>query len=265
MLLRQRRIAPLNPERLAQLAPHARACRPVPPPGGQFHPHHPRHGARPAGQRAALRHEADGGGAGQVHALQSTLPPSTSCAGTTPRGATSQTMPLDFAISKDFRKLLAFGSGVGVEIGATDLEVAVTRVRPNKIQVLGRLTIENYAARPAAEWGAEYARFLKASRRRTPQRHRPAAAPRSHRAAACAARRGRRRISRAPSASSWIPSTPTATTRWCGAGRRSPTAACWWASSCAAPSNAMSLSLWKPASRCAASPSRRRRFTPPSA
>ena len=72
-------------------------------------------------------------------------------------------MPLDFAISKDFRKLLAFGSGVGVEIGATDLEVAVTRVRPNKIQVLGRLTIENYATRPAAEWGAEYARFLKAS------------------------------------------------------------------------------------------------------
>ncbi len=72
-------------------------------------------------------------------------------------------MPLDFAIAKDFRKLLAFGSGVGLEIGATDLEVAVTRVRPNKIQVLGRLTIEGYATRPAAEWGAEYARFLKAS------------------------------------------------------------------------------------------------------
>ena len=72
-------------------------------------------------------------------------------------------MPLDFPISKDFRKLLAFGSGVGLEIGATDLEVAVTRVRPNKIQVLGRLTIENYATRRAAEWGTEYARFLKAS------------------------------------------------------------------------------------------------------
>ena len=50
-------------------------------------------------------------------------------------------MPLDFAIAKDFRKLLAFGAGVGLEIGATDLEVAVTRVRPHKIQVLGRLTI----------------------------------------------------------------------------------------------------------------------------
>ena len=72
-------------------------------------------------------------------------------------------MPLDLAISKDFRKLLAFGSGVGLEIGSTDLEVAVTRVRPTKIQVLGRLTIKDYASRPAAEWGAEYAQFLKAS------------------------------------------------------------------------------------------------------
>jgi Tfp pilus assembly protein PilN len=72
-------------------------------------------------------------------------------------------MPLDSTISKDFRKLFAFGSGVGLEIGATDLEVAITRVRPNKIQVLGRLAIENYASRPAAEWGAEYTRFLKAA------------------------------------------------------------------------------------------------------
>jgi type II secretory pathway component PulL len=72
-------------------------------------------------------------------------------------------MPLAFPIAKDFRKLLAFGSGVGLEIGSKDLEVAVTRVRPNKIQVLGRLTIDDYATRPAAEWGAQYARFLQAS------------------------------------------------------------------------------------------------------
>jgi hypothetical protein len=65
--------------------------------------------------------------------------------------------------SKDFRKLLAFGSGVGIEIGAVDLEVAATRVRPTGIQVLGRLTVEKYAQRPAAEWGAEYAAFLKAA------------------------------------------------------------------------------------------------------
>ncbi len=74
-------------------------------------------------------------------------------------------MPLELSsiTSKDFRKLLAFGSGVGIEIGATDLEVAATRVRPTGIQVLGRLTIDNYAQRTAAEWGAEYARFLKAA------------------------------------------------------------------------------------------------------
>jgi hypothetical protein len=68
-------------------------------------------------------------------------------------------MPLP--ISKDVRKLLAFGSGVGIEIGAADLEIVVARVRPSKIQVLGRHTIANYAGRQAAEWGAEYAQFLK--------------------------------------------------------------------------------------------------------
>ena len=65
------------------------------------------------------------------------------------------------SLNQDFRKLLAFGTGVGIEIGATDLEIAVTRVRPNRIQVLGRATIANYAARPAAEWGREYAQLLK--------------------------------------------------------------------------------------------------------
>jgi len=54
--------------------------------------------------------------------------------------------------SVDLRKLLAFGSGIGIEIGATDLEVAAARVRPSGIQVLGRITLANYAERPAAEW-----------------------------------------------------------------------------------------------------------------
>lgn len=70
-------------------------------------------------------------------------------------------MPLDLALPKDIRKLLAFGSGVGIEIGAQSLEVVATRVRPSKIAVLGRLTIENFTGRPAAEWGAEYSRFVK--------------------------------------------------------------------------------------------------------
>ena len=69
-------------------------------------------------------------------------------------------MPLELALPKDIRKLLAFGSGIGIEIGAHSLEVVATRVRPSKIAVLGRLAIESFAGRPAAEWGAEYARFV---------------------------------------------------------------------------------------------------------
>jgi hypothetical protein len=66
-----------------------------------------------------------------------------------------------FDLSKDLRKLLAFGSGIGIEIGASSLEVVAARVRPSRIDVLGRLVIPNWTERPAAEWGAEYGRFLK--------------------------------------------------------------------------------------------------------
>ncbi len=70
-------------------------------------------------------------------------------------------MPLATAIPRDPRKLLAFGAGVGLEIGSADLEVAAARVRPSGVQVAGRLTIRDFAGRPAAEWGAEYHAFLK--------------------------------------------------------------------------------------------------------
>jgi type II secretory pathway component PulL len=72
-------------------------------------------------------------------------------------------MPLETAtaIPKELRKLVRFGSGVGIEIGGKDLEVVAARVRPGRIRVLGRLAIRDFAARPAAEWGAEYARFLR--------------------------------------------------------------------------------------------------------
>ena len=72
-------------------------------------------------------------------------------------------MPKQIQIFKDLRKLLAFGSGVGIEIGAADLTVVAARVRPKHVRVTGRLVIENYAARPAAEWGAEYHAFLKSA------------------------------------------------------------------------------------------------------
>ena len=42
-----------------------------------------------------------------------------------------------------------------------DLEVVAARVRPLRLQVLGRLTSANYHARPAAEWGAEYTRLVR--------------------------------------------------------------------------------------------------------
>lgn len=70
-------------------------------------------------------------------------------------------MPFEIPISQDLRKLLAFGSGVGIEIGAADLEIVAARVRLSRIRVLGRLSIENFATRPAAEWGSEYSQFLK--------------------------------------------------------------------------------------------------------
>jgi hypothetical protein len=70
-------------------------------------------------------------------------------------------MPLEIAIPKELRKLMQLGSGVGIEIGGKDLEVVAARVRPGSIRVLGRLAIRDFAGRPATEWGAEYAKFLR--------------------------------------------------------------------------------------------------------
>ena len=69
-------------------------------------------------------------------------------------------MPAEIHLSKDLRKLLQIGSGVGIEIGSSDLEIVAARVRPTGVKVLGRLVVADFAARPAAEWGADYARFL---------------------------------------------------------------------------------------------------------
>jgi len=61
------------------------------------------------------------------------------------------------------RKLLSFGSAIGMEIGPADLEVVAARVRPTGIQVAGRTTIPNFAGRAAADWGMEYAAFLRST------------------------------------------------------------------------------------------------------
>jgi hypothetical protein len=60
------------------------------------------------------------------------------------------------------RKLLRFGYGAGIVIGADRLEVFLVRVRPGGPAIPGTLRIDNFRERPAAEWGAEYTAFLAA-------------------------------------------------------------------------------------------------------
>jgi len=63
-------------------------------------------------------------------------------------------------ISARFRKWLAFGTGVGIEIGRDDLTVSVVRLRPGGARVRGELTIPRFREQAAAEWGAGYSAFL---------------------------------------------------------------------------------------------------------
>jgi hypothetical protein len=61
----------------------------------------------------------------------------------------------------DFKKWLAIGTGIGIEIGRENLAVTVVRVRPSGVRVLGELTMARFDEQPASEWGANYAGFLK--------------------------------------------------------------------------------------------------------
>ncbi len=64
----------------------------------------------------------------------------------------------------DFKKWLAFGSGIGIQItgphGAESLEVVAVRVRPNGARIAGSLTIADFPHQPAGVWGTEYAAFV---------------------------------------------------------------------------------------------------------
>jgi Tfp pilus assembly protein PilN len=62
--------------------------------------------------------------------------------------------------SASWKKWLAFGTGVGIEMGRQDLIVTVVRLRPSGVRVLGELTIPRFREQPAAEWGENYAAFL---------------------------------------------------------------------------------------------------------
>lgn len=57
--------------------------------------------------------------------------------------------------------MLATGTGVGIRIGGNDLDVVAARVRPSGVAVLGHIRIASYRERPAVDWGAEYADFLR--------------------------------------------------------------------------------------------------------
>src|SRR5690242_3015563 len=61
----------------------------------------------------------------------------------------------------DVRTLLAFGTGVGIEIRARDLAVTVTQVRPGGARIAASTVIQNFRERPAGDWGSEYLRFLR--------------------------------------------------------------------------------------------------------
>src|SRR5260370_5328206 len=78
----------------------------------------------------------------------------TSCVGTTTHGGISLS-------GMDIRTLLAFGTGVGIEIGERDLAVAISHVRPNGVKIAGSTIIQNCRERPAGEWGSEYLKFLR--------------------------------------------------------------------------------------------------------
>ncbi len=59
------------------------------------------------------------------------------------------------------RRWLAFGTGVGIEVGPVDLTVSVVRARPSGAELLESRVIAGFRERPAVEWGREYAEFVK--------------------------------------------------------------------------------------------------------
>ena len=61
----------------------------------------------------------------------------------------------------ELRRLLAMGTGVGIEIEDDVLRVAAVRVRPARARLLGAATINGFRERPAAGWGAVCTDFLK--------------------------------------------------------------------------------------------------------
>ena len=141
--------------------------------------HHPRHGACASGQRAALRHEAHRGRAGQVHAFQLLHPHPHPALVRRDVGAISP-MPLDSCHLQRFQQAARLRLRRGP--GNRPPRIWKSRSRacvPNKIQVLGRLTISRLMPRAPRPSGAPSTRaFPEGGGRGAPQCHGAAAAPR---------------------------------------------------------------------------------------
>ncbi|MCU0246558.1 MAG: hypothetical protein MUC42_08285 [Bryobacter sp.] len=58
------------------------------------------------------------------------------------------------------RRWLSLGSGVGIELDRNSLRAMIVRIRPKELSVSQGFLVENFREHPAAEWGAEYAKFL---------------------------------------------------------------------------------------------------------
>jgi Tfp pilus assembly protein PilN len=66
-------------------------------------------------------------------------------------------------VSKGAASWLIFGTGLGLAVNGTALEVAVATARSSAARLKAATTIQNFRTRPAAEWGAELNAFLTAS------------------------------------------------------------------------------------------------------
>jgi len=58
------------------------------------------------------------------------------------------------------RNWLAFGTGFGIAIGAQRLDLAIVKSRAKGPRLVAARSIEDFRARPAAEWGAQIVEFL---------------------------------------------------------------------------------------------------------
>jgi Tfp pilus assembly protein PilN len=63
-------------------------------------------------------------------------------------------------IPAPLHRYLRFGLGVGIVAEDHYLEIMVARARPTGLSIAASLRVAKYLERPAAEWGAEVARFL---------------------------------------------------------------------------------------------------------